>query len=280
MRTTVVERDDEGRRDEWRGGDEQCREAGEAWGHGAADWSSLFEHYSIDVLLALLPRLGIGPDVRVLDVACGAGLAVRLARSTGATVAGIDASHDLLAVARARTPEADLREGSMYALPWADGSFDVVISINGIWGGCQPALDEAFRVLRPDGAVGLSFWGPGPPHDLRGCFKVIARHSPAPHLASMRRLNDIGAPGVAEAMLAASGFVDSEAGVRTSVVEWPDAEIAWRAISSMGPAVPALRHGDVEEVRREVLAAIEPARDEHGAYRFRNDHRFVTARRP
>ena len=44
--------------------------------------------------------------------------------------------------------------------------------------------------------------------------------------------------------------------------------------------MPALRAGDREGLRREVLAAIEPCRDEQGIYRFRNDHQFVVARKP
>src|ERR1700734_4548754 len=84
-------------------------EAGEAWGSRAIDWSCLYEHYSIDMLVALLPRLGVGPGTSLLDVACGSGLAVRVADGMGADVAGIDAAAELVAVARARTPTADLK---------------------------------------------------------------------------------------------------------------------------------------------------------------------------
>ena len=109
---------------------------------------------------------------------------------------------------------------------------------------------------------------------------AFASHAPEEHLGSMRRLNNISVPGVAEEMLRASGFVVSESGQRISVAEWPDAELAWRALSSTGPAVPALRHGDVDQLRKDVLAAIEPCRDDRGVFRFANDHRFVVARKP
>ena len=256
------------------------RSAGEAWGSRANDWSCLYEHYSIDVLIALFGKLAVGPATRLLDIACGSGLAVRLVDAMGAKTAGIDAAADLIAVARERTPGADLRVGSMYELPWADDSFDAVISINGIWGGCEAALDEAFRVLRPGGLIGLSFWGTGPPLDIRNLFKVFALHAPPAHQGSMRTLNNIARPGVAEAMLEGSGFAVVERGARTSVMEFPDTELAWRAISSFGPGVPALRSTDPSVLKREVVAALEPCRDARGIYRTRSDQHFVIARKP
>ena len=89
----------------------------------------------------------------MLDIACGSGLAVRIADGLGARTAGIDAAGELVDIARERTPNADLRVGDMFDLPWSDESFDSVISINGIWGGCEAALAESFRVLRPDGRL-------------------------------------------------------------------------------------------------------------------------------
>lgn len=256
------------------------REAGKAWGHRANDWACLWEHYSLDVLIAISSRIGLAPGTQLLDIACGSGLAVRVCDGMGATVAGIDASPELVSVARARTPGADLRLGSMFELPWAAGSFDAAVSINGIWGGCELALVEAFRVLRPGGLIGISFWGAGPPLDLWACFKVFARHSPESHLGSMRRLNNIAVPGVAEEMLTTAGFGVIERGQRTSVIEWPDPDVAWRSLASVGPAVPALAHGDVDAIKRDALAALEPCRDERGIYRLRNDHHFVIAQRP
>jgi SAM-dependent methyltransferase len=252
-------------------------EAGEAWGSRAADWSCLYEHYSLDMLVALLPRLGVGPGTSLLDVACGSGLAVRVAAGMGAEVAGIDASAELVAVACDRTPTSDLRVGSMFDLPWSEACFDAVLSVNGIWGGCGEALDEIHRVLRPGGLVAISFWGEGPPLDIREVFKVFAFHAPEQHIGAMRRLNNISAPGVAEQMLEMSGFSVLERGARVSTMEWPDAETAWRAISSVGPAVPALRSNDSTTLRDALLDALKPCRDSRGVYRTRSDHQFVVA---
>lgn len=256
------------------------RTAGEAWGSRATDWSCLFEHYSVDVLMGMFPQVGIGPGATVLDVACGAGLSVRLAASAGATVSAIDASEELVAVARSRTPDADVRVGSMFALPWPDAAFDAVVSINGVWGGCEAALDEAFRVLRPGGRIAVSFWGQGPPLDIKSLFRVFAVHAPDAHRGSMRKLNDISVPGIAESMLTASGFEVLGRDHRISVVEWPDEEIAWRAISSLGPAVPALRTNDPAVLRAEVATVLASCRDDRGVYRIRSDQQFVIARKP
>jgi hypothetical protein len=132
-------------------------------------------------------------------------------------------------------------------------------------------------VLRPGGRIGISFWGNKGPLDLRSSFIVFALNSPADHLEGMKRTNDIARPGVAEGMLEAAGFSIVERDHRISTLEWPDEDIAWRALSSVGPAVPALEHVGPETLRPLVLDALAECRDEHGIFRYRNRQEFVIA---
>ena len=109
---------------------------------------------------------------------------------------------------------------------------------------------------------------------------MFAFYGPEQHRGSMRRLNDIAVPGIAEEMLEASGFSVLERGGCISTMEWPDPDIAWRAVSSAGPAVPALRCNEPAVLRDAVLAALEKCRDPCGVYRTRSDHQFVVAKKP
>jgi hypothetical protein len=92
--------------------------------------------------------------------------------------------------------------------------------------------------------------------------------------------NNIARPGVAETMMSDAGFEVVERGQRVSVVEWPDDDIAWRALCSIGPIVPALAHSDPVAVRRDAMSAIAHCRTDRGVYRFENVQNFVIARKP
>jgi len=103
----------------------------EGWGRKAADFATLSEPGNCREYVAVHHRLGVDAGDRVLDVACGSGLAIELARLRGASCSGIDASARLVAVARDRNPESDIRVGDMQALPWDPASFDVVPASGG-----------------------------------------------------------------------------------------------------------------------------------------------------
>src|SRR6516165_9437766 len=121
----------------------------QGWGRKAVDFSLFSEPGNCREYVAVHHRLCVDAEDQLLDVACGSGLAIELARLRGASCSGIDASPRLVAVARERNPECDIRVGDMQALPWDPASFDVVTGFRGIWGTTPEAVGEIFRVLRP-----------------------------------------------------------------------------------------------------------------------------------
>lgn len=113
------------------------------------------------------PRLAeataIGPNQRVLDVACGTGVMAREAgtrvRPDGA-VTGLDINDGMLAVARRKAPEIDWRQGPAEKLPFDAAAFDAVLCQFGLmfFEDRVAALKEMWRVLRPGGRLGVAVW--------------------------------------------------------------------------------------------------------------------------
>jgi ubiquinone/menaquinone biosynthesis C-methylase UbiE len=98
---------------------------GPLWGARPDDWA-LSEDQQLPTYEAALERTGLEPGWRVLDVGCGAGAVLRLVAGRGCVPHGIDAAEALIAFARTRLPNADLRVGEMEDLPWGDDGFDLV----------------------------------------------------------------------------------------------------------------------------------------------------------
>ena len=184
-------------------------------------------------------RLSVGAGDRLLDVACGAGLALELAGLRGARCSGIDASPRLLAVAQDRNPSADLRVGDMHALPWDDGVFDVVTSFRGIWGTTPGAVAEVHRVLVPGGRIGLTVWGHIKASPGAWALSPLALAA-APKVENQAAMVALGRPGAGEALLEHAGFIDIERVDIPFVWEFADPEAYARALASTGPAFEAI----------------------------------------
>jgi demethylmenaquinone methyltransferase/2-methoxy-6-polyprenyl-1,4-benzoquinol methylase len=108
----------------------------------------------------------IGAGTRVLDVACGTGDIAFEAAGRGARVAGLDITERMVRLARKKPGCPPVLVGDILALPFADGSFDVVTAGYGLRNvpELQPALREIARVLRPGGVLlSLDFNRPANP---------------------------------------------------------------------------------------------------------------------
>jgi SAM-dependent methyltransferase len=130
--------------------------------------------YEAPGLQALLPPVA---GLRVLDAGCGGGRTSAWLVEQGAEVVGIDASEEMLTIARDRLPSATFVHGDLAEpLPFADGSFDVIVSslVMHYLRDWTAALRELRRVLRPDGAFALSTHHPAMDAELAGSGDYFA----------------------------------------------------------------------------------------------------------
>ncbi len=114
----------------------------------------------------LVRACGVRAGDRVLDIAAGSGNAAIPAAEAGATVTASDLTPELLdagrRIAAARGVDLEWAEADAEALPFADDSYDIVMSSVGVMFAPhhQEAADELIRVCRPGGTIGLINWTP------------------------------------------------------------------------------------------------------------------------
>jgi ubiquinone/menaquinone biosynthesis C-methylase UbiE len=109
--------------------------------------------------LTMLERLTAPAGKDVVDIGCGGGATVRELTARGARVTGVEISDEQLAAARANDDGGGARYlvGTAQALPLPDGSVDLALFMRSLHhvpvADLVPALTEARRVLRPNGAI-------------------------------------------------------------------------------------------------------------------------------
>jgi ubiquinone/menaquinone biosynthesis C-methylase UbiE len=101
-------------------------------------------------------RAFVGQGSQVLDIACGTNRISKLIRNLGGRYHGIDISADMVALAREKEPESDIRVADARDIPHPAGKFDLVMTIKFLkWlpddAVLQQVLTEISRVLRPNG---------------------------------------------------------------------------------------------------------------------------------
>lgn len=97
---------------------------GQLWEARAQDWAAYVEQVFLSLFGATLDAARVTSGTRLIDFGCRAGLLALLACLCGAQVAALDASPVPLAIAWKRLPGADIREGDLEELPFADARFD------------------------------------------------------------------------------------------------------------------------------------------------------------
>lgn len=250
------------------------QEAGNAWGAKAWDWALLQEPLNANSFDVVQQLTGVGPGVRLLDLACGSGLALQRAEARGALCHGIDASQELLDIAAIRAPNAVLHCGDMANLPFEDESFDAVTVVNGVQYGSDDVLRETARVMTPGARFAMAFWSD--PLDYTAYFDALRSHAP-PAPSTALKLTD---PGVAEDLVGSARLDVIERGQHDVVMLYRSTHEALDALVAPGPAWGAIEHSGAEPVRTAVTDAIAPFADDAGRIVMRAKVGHLLARKP
>jgi SAM-dependent methyltransferase len=143
-----------------------------------------FESFTTPAAASLVDFAKVTSGSSVLDVACGTGVVAVTAATRGAKVSAMDLSPVLLERARENARiaelEIDFKEGNAEKLPYADASFDFVLSQFGHMFAPRPKLviAEMLRVLKPGGRIAFSTW---PPDLFTGrMFRLVSKNVPPP----------------------------------------------------------------------------------------------------
>ncbi|HEU0203732.1 MAG TPA: class I SAM-dependent methyltransferase [Burkholderiaceae bacterium] len=254
---------------------------GELWGARAQDWAQLQEPAWEPVFRKALLHAGVRAGLKLLDVGCGAGGVLVMARELGAESAGLDGAVNLIAIARARLPGACVVVGDMDELPFADRSFDVVTGINAFQfaGNLLRALAEARRVCRPGGMVFVLTWS-----RREDCqFMTIT-------MPAVLALLPPPAPGSAppspprerpiEEALQETGFEPIESGEFSENLVFADASRAVRAVMSAGVTVKAAHFAGPAAVSDAIRRTLPAVTQKDGSIVWRNAFRWVRAKAP
>ena len=215
----------------------------------------------------LLEAARLSPGETVLDVACGTGVAARLAaEEVGPTgmVAGVDMNPGMLEVARssAEGTSIEWRHGRAENLPVPDGSYDAVLCSCGFqfFADKMAALQEIRRVLIPGGRAVLGTPGPMPP--LFVAFDEVVHDHLGPEASKfVTTVFSVHDPAAIRDLVSAAGFPDVGVESRHLTLRLPPpAEFFWQYVhsTSLSPLAARLDNEAQASLEREVVDRAEP----------------------
>jgi SAM-dependent methyltransferase len=251
---------------------------GRLWGARPGDWA-LSEDQQRPTYEAALEHTAFAPASSVLDVGCGAGAFLGLVPARGGVPHGIDASDALIAFARERLPDADLRVGEMEELPWADGTFDLVTGFNSFFfaDDMVGALREAGRVAKPGAAVVVQVWGAHERCDLEAMKNIVRPFFP-PRPPDAPPDPDLSQPGALRALAAEAGLTAETEFDTTWAFEFPDAETLGRALVAVAGLALIAGPERERELTTAIIDGLARYRRAGGSYRLSNEYHYLIAR--
>ena len=252
---------------------------GPLWGARPADWA-LSEDRQVPTYEAALRRVGLEPGRRVLDIGCGVGAFLRLVAERGGEPHGIDASEALIAFARTRLPDADLRVGEMEDLPWDDDTLRprhrLQLLLLRQRHGRRPARSRPRRQARRTGRDP----GLGRARALRPRSDEADRAAVPAAAASRTRhpTPTSPSPGALEALATQAGLTPESEFDTTWALEYPDAETLGRAMVAVAGLAILAGPEREHELKTAIVDGLAPYRRADGSYRLSNEYHYLIAR--
>jgi SAM-dependent methyltransferase len=238
---------------------------------------NLYEPYmgrwSRKVAARFVDWLGLGAELKWLDVGCGTGALTQtlLAQAQPASVLGIDASAGFVAHARAHTADAraSFEVGDAQALAVEPGSFDAAVSALMLNFLPEPgrAVAGMARAVKPGGTVAAYVWDYAGGMGLMRYFwnEAVKLDAAAAPLDEGRRLPSLCAPAPLEALFAGAGLDRIE--VQAIEIETPfkDFDEYWKPFLGGQGSAPGYAMSLSEEHRgrlRERIRQALPVRED------------------
>jgi len=191
----------------------------------------------------------------------------------------VDASEALIALARTRVPDADVRVGEMEDLPWENETFDLVTGFNSFFfaDDMVAALREAGRVAKPGAPVVIQVWGAHERCDLEA-MKRVARPFLPPRPSVAPPDPDVAEPGALRALADEVGLRRESEFDTTWALEYPDAETLSRAMLAVAGLATLAGPEREHDLKTAIVDGLAAYRTPDGGYRLSNEYKFLVRR--
>jgi SAM-dependent methyltransferase len=232
------------------------------WREGrAAPYHAALGSITAQPVEALLDAAGVGPAVRVLDVATGPGYASAHAAARGADVVGVDFAAPMVALARELHPGLEFHVGDAGDLPFGDAAFDAVIAnfLMPHVTDLPEVVAELARVVRAGGRVALTTWDAEGAVVARGVPEAVkaAGASPPADLPAGPPFFQYAADDEFAALLAGAGLADPVVSSFPFTHRIDDLDAFWADLVAGTVRINALVTRQPPEVQARIRAEFE-----------------------